>query len=98
MGYTEKTLLDSRYANGFFVYLSTLPWVAILFNLVKGNNNKALAKIFILYTQCLVLYVLHAKIKNRKILLIGKIRCVMRLTRKSRVKFEVTEVSDHVVL
>ena len=64
--------------------------------LLKGITTRPLAKIFVcVCTQCLVLYVLLAKIKNRKILFIGKIRCVMHLTGKARVKFEVKEVSDH---
>ena len=56
--------------------------------MVKGTNNKELAKhAFSVCTQSLIMYVLHAKIKNRKHLFILKIRSL-----------EVNEISDHVVL
>ena len=46
-------------------------------------------EMFFVGTQSLILYVLHAKIKNRKILFKGTIRCLICLTRKARVKLEV---------
>ena len=54
---------------------------------LKGNNNKALSKMFFsVYTQSLILYVLHTNIFQ------------MRLTCKGLIKFEVNEISDYVVL
>ena len=64
--------------------------------MLKGNNNKALAKMFCVYTNLNIVCTTCQKIMKN--LFIGKIRCLMRLTRKARVKFKVNEMREHVVL
>ena len=53
--------------------------------MLKGNNNKALAK--------MLLWCVKKNVET----FIGKIRCLMHLTRKVLVKFEVNDMGDHMV-
>ena len=67
--------------------------------LVKGTNNKALAKMF--FCVCTKFNIVCTTCQNKKIrtnLFIGKIRCLMHLTHKAHIKFEVNEMSNHMVL
>ena len=50
--------------------------------------------LFLVCTQSLILYVLHAKIKK---LFIGKTRCLMRLNCKVLLKIRSYEMSEYVV-